>query len=1405
RFGIEADAVAGHSYGEVLALHAAGVLSLSSMLELSYWRGHLMATHGQTDGAMLAVMSSAERIQEILKDHDINFEWANFNAPQQVVLGGSAANCLALAKILKKAGIGSRRLEVSTAFHTSYVQAAVAPFQAKLEDHSFAEAKIPVYANSTAAIYPLDPQAKRHNLSQQIGSSVRFSAMLDALAESSIRTVLEIGPQKKLTGLLRANLADRDILTLDAEPGSSLEGLAQLLAQLAALAHHLDLEVWDAGPLPRALDSKKSFTVSISGANYRNPTKEAVPVPLSPLASDTLSPSTLNSIQPEDPMSSSTDWQRLEKIMHDMHDIQRKTADAHTLFLENQRQFQGLLQGLIHTQNPLGSSESASRQDFKSPINSPETQPYKEPAPLPERKPKAADPIKPKLEPDSGRAPSPAYSAKNSLSKPEQSSEKSSAEFDVFEVLARCTGYPAELLKLEMQLEADLGIDSIKKVEIFSQLQSLHSSLEADSSRLGDVQTIADLVALLPKAVLREQPRIGAWAASPVALAAAVPAANHVSVLQIVAEKTGFPVTMLLAEMELEADLGIDSIKKVEIFSAVQEQLPEAAKLGPEALHSVRTLADLLHLAEADDSDFQLDTKALGQHSAVEEEKVWRVIADRTGYPREVLQESMSLEADLGIDSIKRVEIFSALSDELPSLQGAGQERIAELQTVGDLIDLARQAAVAVEKDVTDALLNPDQNSLDWDLSKKKSPAESKDKIEQLFEGTHGESIDQKNSSESRASELSHAMTGDVAEKAFQNFNARQQFEQDLSLQSLQLSQPELVPYISSGPVRQWRRDTQVWIADDGSSMARTLMLKLQERGLHVKLVSLAQVDRLQAPEQLHGLILLAPSKLEVQPIRWLSLAFRLLRKCGPALKAAAGESLFAVVSRYGGHFGVDGLQSIDQVYGSALAALVKTVAQEWDGVHARALDMAADFIDGNEAAQRCLETLLLAGPVEMGVTREQTFELQLKAFPWPQEGGGEPLAHFGELILVTGGARGVTAASLLPLVKQWKPKLVIWGRTALESFEHPSLAGLEDASSLQRALLSLYPDLSRPRDLAAAYQKLMQQREMRDHLAALKAAGAQVVYEVVDVSQDAELRHAFARLYEEHGVPQGILHGAGVIRDKFILDQKDEEFTEVLATKLRLLPHLEEAARRGTRWQILFSSSTARLGRKGQVAYGVANETLNKFAQLSNHLHPRCYVLAFNWGPWAGGMVNDGLKKIFAAEGVATISLDAGSALVYQSLAQPQLALHELMVLGREESLDDPMAKTQKESLICAFDINIKNTPILLDHVIKQRAVVPAALILEYLAAAAQSRFPELSIQEIKDFRVLKGIVLDADQSISVAINLVKEHQDTSSVELEIQMLGLVGGVPSLPHARAIVLFGPRLERSQSSRGSAL
>ena len=168
--------------------------------------------------------------------------------------------------------------------------------------------------------------------------------------------------------------------------------------------------------------------------------------------------------------------------------------------------------------------------------------------------------------------------------------------------------------------------------------------------------------------------------------------------LEVVAEKTGYPVDMLELDMQLDADLGIDSIKRVEILSAIQDRLPDAPAVKPEHLGSLRTLRQIAEflappaspgvaiLHPGRNGDGHLPATTIGTATSVAD-ILLEVVAEKTGYPADMLELDMQLDADLGIDSIKRVEILSAIQDRIPEAPAVKPENLGTLRTLRQIAE----------------------------------------------------------------------------------------------------------------------------------------------------------------------------------------------------------------------------------------------------------------------------------------------------------------------------------------------------------------------------------------------------------------------------------------------------------------------------------------------------------------------------------------------------------------------------------------------------------------------------------------------------------------------------------------------------------------------------------------------
>ncbi len=199
--GRKPDFVAGHSLGELVALYAAEVFDSKTALHLLKERSNLMAV--VEGGSMTAVLGFNRQELEELVANTEGVVIANDNSADQVVLSGASDSVnLVSGKIKCKRIIP---LNVSGAFHSPFMEGAAKAFSLKLDNVSFSNAIFPVLSNSNP-IPCTDGNELKDRLKKQMVSGVRWRETMQNLEKECIKTFVEIGPGKVLSGLAKRSI-----------------------------------------------------------------------------------------------------------------------------------------------------------------------------------------------------------------------------------------------------------------------------------------------------------------------------------------------------------------------------------------------------------------------------------------------------------------------------------------------------------------------------------------------------------------------------------------------------------------------------------------------------------------------------------------------------------------------------------------------------------------------------------------------------------------------------------------------------------------------------------------------------------------------------------------------------------------------------------------------------------------------------------------------------------------------------------------------------------------------------------------------------------------------------------------------------------------------------------------------
>ena len=600
------------------------------------------------------------------------------------------------------------------------------------------------------------------------------------------------------------------------------------------------------------------------------------------------------------------------------------------------------------------------------------------------------------------------------------------------------------------------------------------------------------------------------------------------------------------------------------------------------------------------------------------------IVSERTGYPVDMLDVDQDLEASLGIDSIKRVEILGRLRQSLPPDNVPDMDRLSRLRTL---------------REVVDSLDIPTQPS---DVSA--TTRAGKARGDQLVSAV-----------------VMSEPAPRVSTSAVQRFMLRAE------------NRP------LTAPTKKLAPGGVVVITDDGLGIADALAARLEREGHPVAVLrepvagtvagplshdlrsaveiedTLQHIRRTRGPiaALLHLLPLRTGPRFEDMDLhtwrerlaletRSLFLLAKALRSDLEVAEAAGGAALIAATGM-GGAFGSVRAEEPGVIFPGqgALAGLLKTLAKELSCARVKAVDL-----DPMAATSKLAEYLLaelMAGDqiVEVGYRQDRRVALVSAPAPVGDQSSLELDQH--AVVLLTGGAQGITADIALELAEQFRPTLVLAGRTPLPpADEAPDTAHLSGPHALKAALIERFRKEGRtatPVEIEREYARTLKERELRRNLQALREAGAQVHYYAVDVRDEAAFGGLIDDIYRTFGRIDGVVHGAGVIEDKLAQDKPVESFDRVFGTKTDSAFILSRHLRmESLRFLIFFSSVAGRFGNRGQSDYAAANEVLNKLAIYLDH-HSPARVVSINWGPWAKlGMVSPELEREFDRRGVVMI-----------------------------------------------------------------------------------------------------------------------------------------------------------------------
>ncbi len=791
-------------------------------------------------------------------------------------------------------------------------------------------------------------------------------------------------------------------------------------------------------------------------------------------------------------------------------------------------------------------------------------------------------------------------------------------------------------------------------------------------------------------------------------------------ILALLSDKTGYPADMLDTGLDLEADLGIDTVKQAEFISEVREafNIPRIEGLKIAEFPTIEHIIDFVRsqTVEVSVTETALDGDVGSKEASIPaadsegeaKEKILALLSAKTGYPPDMLDTDLDLEADLGIDTVKQAEFISEVREafNIPRIEGL---KIADFPTIKHIIGFVQEKR---RKALTVAAQQPQE-----------SPVEKTPKVEDEV----------------------------------RLFEARL-----VALPSLkQAPLPEADEVLVLGGPAGLGADVARALGAFGYSKVRQSSDPILHDNLSVKRIGLINLFPLEG------------DRLSMKK------TFELYLACASAFEE--GPSFLVTAVSEDGAYGFDCPSETGDMAG-AVAGATKAFSREYPTTTVRLLDFHPDF-GSSQTAEMIARSLREAFPLETAVG--ESGELRTVRLVPMIEQEGDAGIKSGDVVLASGGARGITASCMSHLAERHNLTVVILGRTSL-SGRAEQLAGFNPdqwaeektriMDRMKRQGVPITP-VKVEKELAA----LQAEAEVFSNILKLRNLGSEVIYRAVDIRDREAVDEAVRHVAETCRRVDVVVHGAGIDVSRALRSKTLDQMENVVSVKIQGMRNIMEALDRygmPPRRIVGFGSVAGRFGNMAQVDYSAANDGLAHLLRKADRDWD-AKVSIIDWAPWSEvGMATRGsVQQSLEAAGIDFISPQKGMEVLARELDRTsgacevisagklgpfaldaftfpgQADFGELRFAGQSGRI---MSILPGEYLRAEIMLDPSH-PLLNHHRIDRAAVLPGVGGMEIMRAAAALLSPEVANFMFEDVRFVSPLKIFKDDPFQAEVEVIR------------------------------------------------
>jgi len=1010
----------------------------------------------------------------------------------------------------------------------------------------------------------------------------------------------------------------------------------------------------------------------------------------------------------------------------------------------------------------------------------------------------------------------------------------------VLTLVSEKTGYPIDMLDLDLDLEADLGVDTVKQAEVFATIRESYGIARDDKIKLREFPTLAHVV----RFVHDRRPDLKASAAetsvaSPKEVVPTIgetPKATSVAptisvdpvkerILALVVEKTGYPREMLDLDLDLEADLGVDTVKQAELFAAIRE-IYSIARDDNRKLRDYPTLAHVIRFVYEKRPDLATPAIAVApiqdettpnpvaavEPSSVQDltgmdpikKTVLKIVAEKTGYPEDMLDLDLDLEADLGVDTVKQAEMFAAVraAYNIPRDESL---KLRDFPTLAHVIQFAQErAAIGHSTVVTESIpVSPTQQ--DASVSKPEPAQKAAPPLA---------SLDAANNVPRRV--------------------------------PVALLRPPLPLFKPTGV--KLEAGKRVVVMPDQGGVAQALTQRLKDLGVEVlcvdaeaKAESLTTfIQECKTAGPIDGVFWL-PALDEEAILKDLNLtewheAVRIRVKLLYATMrclyddiATTGKFLVCA-TRLGGQHGYTDAGASAPL-GGAVTGFAKAYKRERPDAFVKAVDFERGRDTSEIASLMIDETLCDPGAIEIGYTGELRWSVGLQERPAVDGMPGFALDE-NTTFVVTGAAGSIVSAITTDLAAASGGIFYLLDIVPKPEANNPDLKRFftdkEDLKHDLFARIQQRGERATPALVEKELAKLERACAAQAAIDAIHNAGGTAHYFSVNLTDRDAVAQVIEEVRRNSGRIDVLLHAAGFDRSHMLADKEPGEFDLVFDVKsdgfFNLLHAIGDMSLGAT---IAFSSIAGRFGNLGQTDYSSANDLLCKITSSFRTTRPETRGIAIDWTAWGGiGMASRGsIPKMMELAGIDMLPTEAGIPMIRRELTAggtrgEVVIAQRLGILLKEWDEDgglNPKLETQlppgpvasRISSVsvhdgCTIEATLDPTaqPFLHDHQIGGTPVLPGVMGIEAFGEAAVSLLPGWHVQSIQDIHFMAPFKFYRNEARALKIE-TQIHSDHEEVLADCRLIG-ERVLPNQPEPQVTIHFAGQVRLGKRERETA-